>query len=351
MKTILVTGGSGFIGSHTSVELLKEGFRIIVLDSLVNSSSNVIKKIKKINSLYASNSKSKLSFVCGDIRDLDLLDRVFHDALENKNRIDAVIHFAGLKSVYHSIQNPLEYWDVNFGGTVNLLKIINKYDCSVIIFSSSATIYSPESISPIKEEDLIDPISPYGKTKEAVERLLDDFYYANKDRISIANLRYFNPIGAHPSGLIGEETIGTPTNIFPIINKVACGEIEQLKIFGNDWNTLDGTGVRDFVHVVDIAQGHVKVLKYLKNRNSQILKLNLATGKGTSVLQLINTFEKVNKVKIPFTFDKRRDGDRDIVFADNSLALKILKWKPQKTIEEMCEDGWRWKCLEFNKFN
>ena len=351
MKTILATGGFGFIGSHTCVELLKEGYRIIVIDSLVNSSSKVIKKIKKINSLYSINNKGKISFVCGDMRDLDLLDRVFHDAIENKNRIDAVIHFAGLKSVYESLQNPLEYWEVNFGGTVNLLKIIKKYYCSVLIFSSSATIYCPKSISPITEKAPIDPITPYGKTKEAVEKLLDDFYYANRNTISIASLRYFNPIGAHPSGLIGEETVGTPTNIFPILNKVASGEIEKLRIFGNDWNTLDGTGVRDFVHVVDIAKGHVKVLNYLKDRNSQILKLNLGTGKGTSVLQLINTFQKVNKVKIPFVFDKRRDGDRDIVYADNSLAIKILKWEPQKTIEEMCEDGWRWKCFESNKLN
>ena len=168
---------------------------------------------------------------------------------------------------------------------------------------------------------------------------------------SSSSLRYFNPIGAHPSGFLGEEMRGKSTNIFPILNKVASGEIERLRIFGNDWNTLDGTCVRDFVHVVDIAQGHVEVLKYLSSRNSQVLKLNLGTGKGTSVLQLINTFQQVNKVKIPFVFDMRRDGDRDIVYADNSLASKILGWEPQKTIEEMCEDGWRWKCFESNNFN
>ena len=351
MRTILATGGNGFIGSHTCVELLKQGYRVIILDSLINSSKDVLKKIKKVISLDNKQLSENLFFVFGDIRNRELLDDIFCRELRNNNKIDAVIHFAGLKSVYQSFKKPIEYWDVNLGGTLNLLKVIEKYSCSAIVFSSSAAIYSSDSVSPISEKDSINPISPYGKTKEAVEKVLDDFYLANKKRISIADLRYFNPVGAHPSGLLGEETIGNPSNIFPILNKVAFGEIDKLKIFGNDWDTLDGTGIRDFIHIVDIAQGHVKALEHLLNTDVGVLKLNLGTGKGTSVLELINTFMQVNKVNVPYEFVEKRDGDRGIVFADNSLALEVLKWQPKKSIEEMCRDGWRWKCIESNHIN
>ncbi len=345
MQTILATGGTGFIGSHTCIELLKKGFKVIILDSLINSSKKVLDQIIKIG-LNGENDFSKnCTFVFGDIRDLDLLESIFRKEYKNKNKIDAVIHFSGLKSVSESFLNPLEYWDVNLGGTINLLKVMNKFSCNNLVFSSSATIYSPESLSPIKEYDSIRPINPYGKTKQSIESILDDFYFSKCQKISIACLRYFNPIGAHNSGLLGEDPNGIPNNIFPLINKVAIGELDEIKIFGNDWETTDGSGVRDYIHIMDLAEGHFRVLDYLF-KNSQVnIKLNLGTGRGVSVIELIETFKKVNNVPIPFSFSKRRPGDRGIVYADNSLAKELLGWEPLRTIEDMCRDGWKWKKL------
>ena len=351
MKTILVTGGAGFIGSHTCVELLIKGFKVILLDSFVNSSPRVIEKIKKIISIHNPRLVCNLKHYVGDIRDFNFLKNVFINETENYKSIDAVIHFAGLKSVYESILYPLKYWETNVGGTICLLKVLKEFDCKKLIFSSSATIYSPSCISPIGEKQRIKPINPYGETKAVIERLLDNFYSFNKNKIAVASLRYFNPIGAHNSGLLGESPVGTPNNIFPLINKVASRDLKEIQIYGNDWPTFDGTGVRDFIHVMDVAEGHLKTLEYLFKADSENLKLNIGTGKGTSVLQLIHTYEEVNKVKIPYIFTNRRIGDSAFVVADNSRALEILNWKPKKTIEEMCKDGWLWRCKNPNGFN
>ena len=325
MPTILATGGMGYVGSHTCVELLVKGYKVILLDSLINSSRNIFDKIIRIISNYNCDYSKNLTFISGDIRNHKLLDDIFRTEIENKTKIDAVLHFSGLKSVDESFLRPLEYWDVNFCGTTNLLKVMEKYCCNYFVFSSSATIYSLDTSSPISESAKIEPINPYGKTKAAVEKILDDFYYSKTDKLSIASLRYFNPIGAHSSGLLGEQPNGKPTNIFPLICKVAYGEIDELKIFGNDWETHDGSAVRDFVHIMDLAEGHLRVLEYLFDKAPTKVKLNLGTGKGTSVLSLIKEFENVNNVKVPFSFDKRRNGDRGIVYADNSYAKKLAE--------------------------
>ena len=340
MKTILATGGTGYIGSHTCVELLKKGYKVIILDSLVNSSEKVISKIKFL--LNDKNISNNLTFIKGDINDEKLLNNIFKLAIEKFEPISCVMHFAGLKSVAESLSNPLQYWHNNVGGSIILFKIMEKYKCRTVIFSSSATIYQINEDKLLNESSPINPINPYGQTKLAIERLLKDLFEKGNDW-RIANLRYFNPIGAHQSGLIGENPKGIKNNIFPILNRVAIGEIEKLEIYGNDWPTYDGTGVRDFIHVMDLAEGHIEALNYLDNNGPQILNLNLGTGQGTSVLDLIKIFENVNKVKINYEFTKRRKGDYGIVIADNSLAQSLLKWLPKRSIEEMCVDGWKWQ--------
>ena len=343
MQTILATGGTGFIGSHTCIELLKKGFKVIIFDSLINSSKRVLDQIVKISFNGKTDFSKNCSFVLGDIRDLDLLESIFSEEYKNKNEIDAVIHFSGLKSISESFLNPIEYWDVNVGGTINLLKVMNKFSCNNLVFSSSATIYAPETESPIKEYDSIRAINPYGKSKQAIESILDDFYFSKNKNFSIASLRYFNPIGAHNSGLIGEDPNSIPNNIFPLINKVAIGELDEIKIFGNDWETPDGSGIRDYIHIMDLAEGHFKALDYLFKNSPVNIKLNLGTGRGLSVIELIETFKKVNNIRVPFSFSKRRPGDRGIYYADNSLAKELLRWEPSRTIEDMCRDGWKWQ--------
>ena len=340
MKTILATGGTGYIGSHTCLELLKKGYKVIILDSLVNSSEKVISEINFL--LNDKNINNNLTFIKGDINDEKLLDHIFKLAKEKCEPISCIMHFAGLKSVAESLSNPLQYWHNNVGGSIVLFKLMEKYECRTIVFSSSATIYQISGDKLINESSPINPINPYGQTKLAIERLLKDLYDKGNNW-RIANLRYFNPIGAHQSGLIGENPKGIKNNIFPILNGVAIGEIEKLKIYGNDWPTYDGTGIRDFIHVMDLAEGHIKALEYLENNKPQILNLNIGTGKGTSVLGLIRIFENVNKVKINYEFTNRRKGDYGIVIADNSLAKSLLKWTPKRTLEDMCQDGWNWK--------
>ena len=340
MKTILATGGTGYIGSHTCLELLKRGYKVIILDSLVNSSEKVI---SKINSLFNDKKvNNNLTFVKGDINDEKLLDHIFNLAKEKYEPISCIMHFAGLKSVSESFSNPLQYWHNNVGGSIILFKLMEKYECRKVIFSSSATIYQINEDELLNESSPINPINPYGQTKLAIERLLKDLFDKGDDW-RIANLRYFNPIGAHQSGLIGENPKGIKNNIFPILNGVAIGEIEKLKIYGKNWPTYDGTGIRDFIHVMDLAEGHIKALEYLENNEPQILNLNIGTGKGTSVLGLIKIFENVNKVKINYEFTNRRKGDYGIVVADNSLAKSLLKWTPKRSLEDMCQDGWNWK--------
>ena len=344
MQTILVTGGSGFIGSHTSLVLLEKGFNLVILDSHVNSSKNVVEKIKRI---FKKNSRElsedNLFLIDGDIRDEVLLNEIFSNYQKKGNTIHAVIHFAGLKAVADSVKNPLEYWENNVYGSLNLFKSMQKFNCKTIVFSSSATVYGNPENNKINENSIIQPINPYGETKAAIEKILNGLFMSDNEW-RIANLRYFNPTGAHPSGLIGEDPICTPNNLFPILNKVAQGEVQELKIYGNDWPTKDGTGVRDYIHVMDLADGHALALDYLLRNSPQVISINLGTGKGTSVLELLKKFVKINNVKVPYQYVDRRKGDIATCIADNSLACSLFGWEPQRTLEEMCIDSWRWQC-------
>lgn len=341
MDTILVTGGCGFIGSHTCLEILSKGYRILIIDSNINSKENVLEKIKKIAGINSNDER--IEFIKGDIRNYSLLNETFKKEKEINNGISAVIHFAALKSVNESNQYPLDYWDINVGGTISLLKVMKDYGCYNFIFSSSATIYGFSEKIILDENSPIQPINTYGRTKSAIEKLLEDLQQSQPNLWRIANLRYFNPIGAHPSGDLGEDPFGMPNNIFPIINKVASKELKHLKIFGNDYETIDGTGVRDYIHVMDVSEGHIVALEYLLKNNPQIINLNLGTGKGTSVLEIISIFEKVNNIKLPYIFTDRREGDVAVCVADNKLAKSLLNWEPKKSLEEMCKDGWKWK--------
>ena len=348
-KRILVTGGAGFIGSHTCLSLIENNYEIVVLDSFVNSNPLVIKRIENI-SKYKNDNKNKLFLVEGDLRDKEVVNNIFEKAKSDGNPIFGVIHFAGLKAVGESLENPLCYWDSNLISSINLLKSMNKYDCKVIVFSSSATVYGISQNNLINENSALNPSNPYGNTKFAIEKLLFDLFQSSSKSWRIANLRYFNPIGAHQSGLIGEETIGIPNNIFPYILKVAKSEIPKLTIFGKDWPTPDGTGIRDYIHVMDLAEGHIAALDYLSRNKPQFININLGTGKDTSVLELVQVFKETNKINIPFVFSQRRKGDLARVVADNSLALKLLDWSPKRDIKEMCADGWKWINLNPNGY-
>ena len=342
MNRFLITGGAGFIGSHTCLTLLEHGYHLIVIDSLINSTENVLDNIKCIFKKKKSTAYKNLEFLKGDLRNKDFVNSIFHNQFNKGTPIQGVIHFAGLKSVPQSFSEPLNYWENNVYGTINLLKAMEKYLCNLIVFSSTATVYGKTKKFLINEEDICDPINPYGVTKFVIEKLLNDLYLSDSSVWKIANLRYFNPIGAHSSGLIGESPLSFSSNIFPLINKVALGKKNKINIFGNDWPTNDGTCVRDYIHVMDLAQGHLLALEYLLNSNPGIITLNLGTGKGTSVMELIEIFQDVNKIKIPFDFAPRRKGDHAIVVADNSLASSLLNWTPQRNISDMCKDGWKW---------
>ena len=342
---ILVTGGNGFIGSHTCLALLEKGYEVVVIDSYTNSNKKSLERVIDIINSSNKIDNIKIKVLNFDIRNQDLLEDLFLDSNRIGKPFDAVIHFAGLKSVSDSVSKPLLYWDVNVNGSINLLKVMDKYNCHKIVFSSSATIYGLSKSILVNESSDIKPINPYGKTKVAIEQLFNDIFYSNPDKWKIANLRYFNPIGAHDSGYIGEAPIGIPNNIFPYITQVAARKRDKLIIFGNDWPTPDGTGIRDYIHVMDLAEGHIAALEYLNNNQNQIINLNLGTGVGTSVLELVNTFERVNKIKIPIEFSKRRLGDCGSLIADNSLAISCLNWSPNRTLEEMCKNGWKWQSL------
>tara|TARA_B100001248_G_C27390470_1_gene462094 strand:+ start:1993 stop:3027 length:1035 start_codon:yes stop_codon:yes gene_type:complete len=340
--SILITGGTGFIGSHTSILLLEKGFTLYIVDSEINSSKIVLKKIASILKFDDKTYREKIKFFKGDIRDYFFLDKVFKIANDKNETIESVFHFAGLKSVLESNKNPIEYWDNNFQGTLNLLKIMEKNKCNTLIFSSSATIYKPLNNEKIKEDNIFGPINTYGETKLTIEKLLYALSKSKPNEWRIANLRYFNPIGAHSSGKIGEDPKGEPNNIFPIILKVGKKEQKTLKIFGKDWNTLDGTCIRDYIHIMDLAEGHIAAFKFIKKNKSQIISINLGTGNGYSVLELINAFQEVNNINIPYEFTARRDGDNEYVVADNTLALSLLDWKPKYSLNQMCKDGWNW---------
>ena len=343
MKRILVTGGAGFIGTHTCLSLLNNNYEIIVYDSFINSNKKSLKRVVDIANKINPDKKKFIQIVIGDIRDEEKLRNVFLEAQLLKKPIEAVIHFAGLKSVSESVLDPLLYWDVNVNGSIKLFKIMSQFNCRTIVFSSSATIYGFANNNPINEKQPIKPINSYGDTKYSIETILKNLNKSIPNKWRIANLRYFNPVSAHSSGLIGESPNGVPNNIFPYLTQVASGLRPKLNIFGNDWPTPDGTGVRDYIHVMDLAEGHLKTLEYLMSNMPQIINLNLGNGVGISVLELINKFEEVNKIKIPYVFTNRRPGDVGIVIADNSYALSLLNWSPRRTLEEMCEDGWNWQ--------
>ncbi len=342
---VLVTGGAGFIGSHTCLSLLEQGYEITVIDSYINSNK---KSLHRVLELFKSNNRIDnldIDIKKADIRDENILDTLFLKYKNLGKPIEAVIHFAGLKSVKESVKKPLLYWDINVNGSINLLRVMDRHDCRTIVFSSSATIYGLSSNLSLKEDTEIKPINPYGRTKVVIEQILNDTYNSQNDKWKIANLRYFNPIGAHPSGMIGEAPIGIPSNIFPYITQVAAGVLDKLTIFGNDWPTFDGTCIRDYIHVMDLAEGHIAALEYLNNTDSHIVNFNLGTGLGTSVFQLVDTFERVNNLKISKNLSHRRIGDSCTVIADNSLALSLLKWSPKRDLETMCLDGWKWQSL------
>ena len=350
MKTILITGGSGFIGSHTCLVFLREGYKVYVIDSFKNSSPESLKKtilILKKEGIYCEKNIHLFNY---DVRNEKKIEEIFLKAVKNNSPIEAVIHFAGLKSVSESKLDPLSYWENNVVGTISLLNIMKKFNCNTFVFSSSASVYKSNSDINLKETDICEPINPYGKTKLTIENILSDVYKSAPSQWKIISLRYFNPVGAHQSGLIGENPLDNLNNIFPQITKVALGKQDKIKIFGSDWPTFDGTGIRDYIHVMDLAEGHLNAFHYITKQNPQIIRINIGTGSGHSVLQLIKTFERTNNVKIPFSFEDRRQGDNAIVVADNSLAKKLLKWQPTRNLIDMCRDGWNWQKKNPNGF-
>jgi UDP-glucose 4-epimerase len=326
---VLLTGGMGFIGSHIAVTLLNNNINVVIYDNLSNSKIEVLDKIKQ---LTISNLTSSLHFIKGDMNSKTDLEQVFID-----HNITAVIHLASLKAVGESIKLPLYYYKNNINGMISLLETMERYSCNKLIFSSSATVYGSNNISPINEDSTIGTniTNPYGQTKYFQEQILQDYVKANNN-FSCTILRYFNPVGAHPSGLIGEDPNGIPNNLFPYILRVASGQYKELNIFGNTYDTPDGTCVRDFIHVMDLAEGHMITLK---ETNPGIMIYNLGSGKGTSVMELVNTFERVNNIKIPYIIQDKRDGDIDILYADASKIYNTLGWKTQYTIEDICRDG------------
>jgi len=327
--SILVTGGAGYIGSHTCIEMQNAGYDVIVIDNLDNSSSESLKRVEKITG-------KAVKFYKEDVRDKAALKRIF-----TENKIEAVIHFAGLKAVGESVREPIMYYNNNLQSTIALLEVMDEFDVKKIVFSSSATVYGVATEMPLKEGMPLGAINPYGRTKLFIEEILRDLYVADKDW-SIALLRYFNPIGAHKSGTIGEDPKGIPNNLMPYISQVAVGKLEKLHVFGNDYNTVDGTGVRDYIHVVDLALGHVKAIDWALGTTG-CEAFNLGTGNGTSVLQLRDAFVKASGIDIPYVIDPRRPGDPDEVYAKPDKAKEVLGWEAKFGIEEMCEDTWRWQ--------
>ena len=336
MKKILVTGGAGYIGSHTVVELVAAGYEAIIVDDLSNGSVQVLNRLKSITG-------REISFSPGSVADKGFMNRVFEE-----NHIDAVIHFAAYKAVGESVQEPLKYYENNVGGTIALLEVMKENKVDHIIFSSSATVYGMNNISPLTEDLPTSATNPYGYTKLMMEQILTDLARAHSDW-SVTNLRYFNPIGAHESGLIGEAPNGIPHNLMPYITQVAVGKLQELSIFGNDYDTHDGTGVRDYIHVVDLAKGHVLALKH-NLENKGVAVFNLGTGIGYSVLDMVKAFENVNGVKIPYTVKDRRPGDVATCYADASKANDILGWKAEKTLQDMMRDSWRWQSSNPNGY-
>ncbi len=332
---ILITGGTGYIGSHTAVKLLEQNENIIIMDNLDNSKKEVLNNIETITT-------KKPKFYQTDLLDTSCLEQIFQE-----NQIDCVIHFAGLKAVGESVDEPLKYFNNNITGTINLLMTMQKYNCKKIIFSSSATVYGTAETMPLNEDSPLGVTNPYGRTKLVIEDMLRDLY-ASDNEFGIVLLRYFNPIGAHKSGLIGENPNGIPNNLMPYICKVAKGDLLQLNVFGNDYDTVDGTGVRDYIHVEDLAAGHVKAYEKIKDANG-LFTYNLGTGNGYSVLQVVNAFEKANNIKINYRIAPRRSGDVATVYADTRKAEAELGFKAKYGIEDMCRDSWNFAKHNYKK--
>ncbi len=336
--SILVTGGAGFIGSHTCVELINAGYDVVVLDNLVNSSEKSLDRVAQIVG-------KKIKFYEVDCLDREGLCKIF----ENEN-IEAVIHFAGLKAVGESVYKPLEYYHNNITGTLVLCDVMRQYSCKNIVFSSSATVYGNPAIIPIKEDCPKGELTnPYGRTKSMLEQILTDLHTAD-EQWNVTLLRYFNPIGAHESGLIGENPKGIPNNLLPYVTQVAVGKLKELSIFGNDYDTHDGTGVRDYIHVVDLANGHVKALDKILKAEPEVRIYNLGTGIGYSVLDVVKAFEKANNIKINYTMKPRRAGDVATCYSDASKAKEELSWVASRDLETMCKDAWRWQKNNPNGF-
>ncbi len=335
--SILVTGGAGFIGSHTCVELLNSGYEVVIVDNFYNSQAESLNRIKKITG-------KDFKFYQTDIRDREGLDKIF-----SENEIDAVIHFAGLKAVGESCAKPLEYYENNISGTVTLCEAMRDAGCKKIVFSSSATVYGMNNVSPLTEDMTIGgTTNPYGTTKYMIELILQDLYKSDNEW-SIVILRYFNPIGAHESGLIGENPNGIPNNLMPYITQVAIGKLPQLSVFGDDYDTPDGTGVRDYIHVVDLALGHIKAVEKALNSN-EINAYNLGTGTGYSVLDIVKAFEEASGQEVKYKIVDRRPGDLATCYSDPSKALNELGWKAERNLDKMCEDSWRWQKNNPNGF-
>lgn len=329
MTTVLVTGGAGYIGSHTCVELLGSGYDVVVVDNLCNSKPESLRRVQEL-------AGRSLAFVQADVRDQDAMRAVFQ-----KHAIDAVIHFAALKAVGESVAKPLMYYENNIAGTVALAAVMGEVGVKTLVFSSSATVYGDPASVPIREDFPTGPTNPYGRTKWMMEYVLKDLAVADASW-HIALLRYFNPVGAHPSGRIGEDPNGIPNNLMPFVSQVAVGKREKLSVFGDDYQTPDGTGVRDYIHVVDLARGHVKALERLA-KGPEVLTINLGTGRGYSVLDMVRAFEKASGRPVPYVIAPRRPGDIAQCYADPALAERELGWHAEFGIEEMCADAWRWQ--------
>ncbi len=334
---ILITGGCGYIGSHTCIELLDAGHDIVVLDNYYNSKPEALRRVKEL-------SGKEFPFYECDIRDAEGLRKIFA-----AHSIEAVIHFAGLKAVGESVQKPLEYFDNNVGGTITLLEVMREAGCKRMVFSSSATVYGMNNPSPLKETMPTGGVTnPYGRTKFMIEGILEDLCVSDPEWTAVL-LRYFNPIGAHASGRIGEDPNGIPNNLMPYISQVAIGKLQKLSVFGNDYDTHDGTGVRDYIHVVDLAKGHVKAVEYaMKHPGAEAI--NLGTGTGYSVLDLVNAFQNVNGVPVPYVIAPRRAGDIATCYADPSKAKELLNWTAELDVNDMCRDTWRWQKQNPNGF-
>jgi UDP-glucose 4-epimerase len=327
---VLVTGGAGYIGSHTCVELLNAGHEVFVIDNLCNGHEVALQRVRDI-------TNSELQFTNADIRNSSALDKIF-----NNFKPEAVIHFAGLKAVGESVADPVKYYDANVGGSISLLKAMSKAECDNIVFSSSATVYGKPQYLPYDEKHPTNPVNPYGRTKLMIENIIQDWIKVDLKRKGTI-LRYFNPVGAHESGQIGEEPIGIPNNLMPFIAQVADGRREHLNIFGNDYETADGTGARDYIHVVDLALAHISALNQSKLDKFEVL--NIGGGKSTTVLELIKSFEETSGVKIKFKYLLRREGDLAAFWADPSKAFETMSWKLERNTKKICEDTWRWHKL------